>query len=318
MSRPMLLLLTAILLLSCGAQSLARTEPPGTLDRINNFPLGRLPLPVPVTVNDPLFHSQSYLRQTHISEAWQVTRGSPRVKIAIIDGTIAPVPDLEHVPISRLGGVSPVTSHATPIAALIAAPMNDGVGVAGVTHCTLLEYAIPSDDEGFPAVRIYWAMRHASQTADIINCSFGSEADVWVEQALVSNSRAVIVASAMNRSTYAPYYPAAYPEVIAVGSCDAKGSMSLFSNFGKWVTLFAPGENLLTALETGAPGRVSGTSFAAPLVSGTVGLMLTTNPRLTPVDVKAILLHTADVTNGGKRLNAYRAVKMAEMLRSGT
>ncbi|WP_161630518.1 S8 family serine peptidase [Gemmobacter nectariphilus] len=103
-------------------------------------------------------------------------------------------------------------------------------------------------------------------------------------------------------------------QTIAVGASDAEGKVAFFSSPGANLLLVAPGQALTTTdgLAEGATGRawVTGTSYAAPLVSGTVALMLEVNPGLGYRDVQQILAMTArplasapGTANGGAQVN---------------
>ena len=73
---------------------------------------------------------------------------------------------------------------------------------------------------------------------------------------------------------YSVMYPAAYPEVIAVGATDIAGNMAWYSNEGPELDLLAPGSSIVSALNGGGYGKSSGTSMAAPLVTSTIAMML--------------------------------------------
>lgn len=90
------------------------------------------------------------------------------------------------------------------------------------------------------------------------------------------------------------------PYTIAVGATDINGNITAFSTPGAAVLIAAPGQNIVTTDRTGSDGYVSGdfvlvsgTSFAAPIVSGVVALMLEANPLLGYRDVQEILAYSA-------------------------
>ncbi|MBV1758753.1 MAG: S8 family serine peptidase [Dethiosulfatibacter sp.] len=90
------------------------------------------------------------------------------------------------------------------------------------------------------------------------------------------------------------YYPAAYDTVIGVGSLDAEGEVSKFSQQNTSVALVASGEDLWVARASGRMTHVSGTSYASAFVSAAAAMILAENPDLTPADVRSILYESAD------------------------
>lgn len=109
---------------------------------------------------------------------------------------------------------------------------------------------------------------------DAVNISLGTYAceDYESRMALlqvVQRATTQIVASAGNAGVSQPVYPAAFDDVIGVGSTAADGKRSCFSNFGPWVDYWVPGEEVLGIVQ-GADATWSGTSFAAPQVAAEV------------------------------------------------
>lgn len=118
--------------------------------------------------------------------------------------------------------------------------------------------------------------------ATVINMSLGSPRDesdrhsAAPHQAVARYATArgcVLVAAAGNSGQRQRFYPAALPEVIAVGSVDAQGQRSRFSTWGAHIALCAPGEAVVGVGRHGYQTS-SGTSFAAPYVAGAAALLM--------------------------------------------
>ena len=113
-------------------------------------------------------------------------------------------------------------------------------------------------------------------------------------------------------------YPANYEvdNVITVGSHDATGKKSGFSNYGKkTVHIFAPGSNIMSTVPGDRYQSMSGTSMACPIAAGAIGLLIAENPNLTPLEIRERVIATA-VDNGSLgqytpvgRMDAARLLK---------
>jgi subtilisin family serine protease len=90
----------------------------------------------------------------------------------------------------------------------------------------------------------------------------------------------VVVAAAGNRGTSKPEYPAAerVPNKLSVAASTSMGNLADFSSYGKWVDVAAPGVDVVSSVPGGGYGSWSGTSMAAPLVSGITALLRASNP----------------------------------------
>jgi subtilisin family serine protease len=131
----------------------------------------------------------------------------------------------------------------------------------------------------------------------------------------------VVVAAAGNSGSSAPYYPAALADVIAVGATDQASTRWAKSNFGNYVDLVAPGHTIystyydLNNLYHGYT-YMSGTSMAAPFVSGVAGLLLSLEPDLSVEQVTEAMISRAvdlgaagwDAEFGYGRVNALGAL----------
>ena len=306
-----------------------------------------------ITPNDPLFPQQSYLNQIDVGSAWSATTGSA-TPIAIIDTGV----DLRHDDLigklwinadeipdngidddhngyiddyhgfnftSRNSDISDVHGHGTGVASIIAAQTNNSRGMAGINWAApLMVLKALNYLGGGDFTTVAEALRYAADNgARIINMSFGSLDNVStlndaVNYALGKN--VIIVAAVGNNNGLGVYYPAAYPNVIAVSSVDDSGRLSVFSNYGPGVDVAAPGENILMAgsfaNNISSFVRGSGSSFAAAEVTGVVSLLVARNPQLTAAQADAIIRATAnplpgDVSGqyfGAGRINAGAAV----------
>ena len=147
--------------------------------------------------------------------------------------------------------------------------------------------------------------------ARVINMSFGTDDEALEPGAAKPHREAIayaaargctLVAASGNSGDARTYWPAAFPEVIAVGSCDYEYRPSRFSTTGPHVALNAPGERVATAALEGYQ-NATGTSFAAPFVAAAAALLLARAQRRScPVDpqtIRAILIASARPQDSG-------------------
>ncbi len=222
--------------------------------------------------------------------------------------------------------------HGTQTAGLIAALTNNGIGMASVgRNVRVLPVRVLGKCGGFDS-DIIAGMRWAAgmtvpgvpanpNRAQVINMSLGGEGacNAAYQDAVTAINAAgtVIVAAAGNSAGHAVGVPANCAGVIAVAGLRHVGTKVGFSDLGPEIAISAPGGNcvnitagapclypILTTSNSGATSPVAaiytdsfhtslGTSFSAPLVAGTVALMLSAQPALTPLQVTLVLEATA-------------------------
>jgi len=278
------------------------------------------------TPNDPFFASYQYgLQRIQAPSAWDVQQGKETVKIAIVDtGVQLDHPDLRTKLVPGYNFVEnnaypyDRNGHGTHVAGIAAAATNNGAGIAGVAPRVMIMPVKVLDDSGSgEMLQVARGITYAAnQGAKVINLSLGSPYSTSTLQSAVQYAwerGAVIVAAAGNDGTSTPNYPADYPNVIAVASTNERDGKSGFANFGRWVEVAAPGEEILSTYTGGYYAYLSGTSMAAPHVAGVAALMASQGrPN---VHIRLGILSTADPIAGTGtywqygRVNAARAVR---------
>ena len=284
-----------------------------------------------VTPNDPDYASQWHLPQIQAPAAWAITTGSSSVTVAVVDsGVDGTHPDLaaKIVPgwnyVNNNATTSDDLGHGTAVAGTLAAISNNGIGVAGVTWGSPIMPLVVVDSTDYASYsNIAAAIQYAAdQGVRIINVSLGGSSSSSTLQYAVNYAWAkgsIVFASAMNNSTNTPYYPAACTNAVAVSATDQNNTLASFSDYGNWITLAAPGNNILTTNEGGGYGYWYGTSFSSPIAAGVAALILSVNPTLSASAVVNMLEQTAtdlgtpgyDTSFGWGLVNAANAVAAA-------
>ncbi len=258
-----------------------------------------------------------------------------------------------------LGGSS--SFHGTHVAGTVAAQTDNARGVAGAGWDTRIMPVRALGVDGGTTFDIAQAMRFAAglsnnsgttpaTPADVINLSLGSSFSSQTTQDTINEilqAGVIVIASAGNESSSLPRYPAAYDGVIGVSATTISNTRASYSNFGTYVDIAAPGGSSVTDLNGDGIGdgvistsgddsgtsitfgysAQSGTSMAAPHVTGVVALMKAIHPAMTP-DEFMLALQAGDLTDdlgpqgrddeyGYGLINAQKAVLAAELLANG-
>jgi len=159
------------------------------------------------------------------------------------------------------------------------------------------------DENGFTSNSILLnSFDHAIETgARVVSMSWGSETKSelleYATQYAVGNNL-ILVAAAGNEPSGIPVYPAAFDEVIGVGALTADGKLWENSNYGDFISLYAPGVATLPAGNSGETGTYAGTSIATAYVANEISVILDENPEVDKDDILNKLL-----TNQSNELN---------------
>ncbi|MCO6501161.1 MAG: S8 family serine peptidase [Vicingus serpentipes] len=278
--------------------------------------------------------------------AWDISTGSSNIKVAIVDNAVF----VNHSDLTTFlqrdvsdndnDATPPQTynssagwSHGTHCAGLATANINNNRGIASLGGDVELIGVKASPNTGASGTiydtydGVQWACNNG---ANVVSMSFGSTNFSNAYQTMINSyPNVVFLAAAGNDNKTTLQYPAAYDNVICVGSVDADDDRSNFSNYNgstPFVDICAPGGHsygglLSTVYTSGGNGyaRMGGTSMATPFAAGLVGLMLSVNPALTPTEIEACLINSGVNVNQnmGPRIDALAALQCAQATVNG-
>ena len=267
---------------------------------------------------------QYALVKLDVARAQAIALGSGAL-IAIVDSGIDNThPDLIGSVVEIFAGASgpPLDSHGTEISGIISA---HGIVRGIAPEAKLLDVRVfaPGHDRqavatSFDVVRgINWAL---SRHARVINMSFAGPRDSLLEESIKAAAArgAISVAAAGNGGPQAaPAYPAAYPGVIAVTATDVADHLYSQANRGSYISVSAPGVDVLAPSGDHAHQLLSGTSYAAAHVSGIIALMIERYPVLDAGTARLALAAAAvdlgppgrDDQFGVGRVNAFATLR---------
>ncbi len=256
----------------------------------------------------------------HVTEAHKLAKGS-NVLISVIDSAI----DKDHPELSGtitdtfdpIGGTAKPDSHGTAMSGALSAhgqlagiaPDAKIIAVRAFAGKEAQAETAKSGSQGtsYHILRgLDWSYE---QKARIVNMSFAGPKDPALSRmiAAAKDKRMIIIAAAGNAgSTSAPLYPAADPNVIAVGATDAESRFYTQSNRGKYINVAAPGVDVLVAAPNGAYDFSTGTSVATAHVSGVAALILQKQPSLDSDGVRKALKTTSVIVKSDDKLNAVK------------
>ncbi|MBI4128020.1 MAG: S8 family peptidase [Parcubacteria group bacterium] len=267
---------------------------------------------------------------------WPTGNTADPINVGIIDtGISKDHPDLKANIKGGINTINPRRSwnddngHGSHVAGITAA-LNDTVGVVGAGPSINL-YAIKvlgANGSGFLSDVIEGIQWAVANNMDVVNMSLGTSSDIqsFHDAVTAAYNAGVVVVAAAGNSGGAVIFPAAYPEAIAVSATDSSNTIASFSSRGPEVDLAAPGVSIYSTYKGTGYATLSGTSMAAPHVTGSAALVLNTAPGAydvnsngawDPAEVQAKLAATAtdlgdpgtDNLYGAGLVNAFAAVQ---------
>lgn len=276
--------------------------------------------------NDSSFNLQWNLHQTsnadiNAPEGWYEIYnkfgriGDPNIIIAIVDtGVDYNHPDLSasmwtdsngHHGYDFVNGDNyPMDDdgHGTHVAGIAAAVTNNSIGVAGVSWgCSIMAVKVLPAVGGGSYSDIADGVDYAVDNGvRVISMSLGGSINsLALKNAINSayDANVVIVAAAGNSADdldVNSYYPACYDNVICVSATNSDDQYANFTNYGSYIDVAAPGEDIYSTLRNNTYGYMSGTSMAAPHVSGLAALCLSMYSGSEPNEVKQCIIDAVD------------------------
>jgi subtilisin family serine protease len=272
-----------------------------------------------------------------LPEAHTVTNGA-NVTVAILDtgadlshpalaGHLVPgfdFVDLDDDP-SEIGvyGSDIAYGHGTHVAGLVAMaapdakimPLRtlgpDGIGTIWM-QAQAIRYAI---NHGANVINLSYSFSNRSQVLDEVLAQATCTAAIDDNCRSKTRPGALVTAASGNSGGNDREYPAAntLPGVLAVAASTEANTLALFSTYGSWVQIAAPGERIVSSIPGGGYAIWSGTSMAAPLAAGSAALVRAAYPSLRPSDVVTRIVTTGAPLAGQvrRRVDAAGALRMS-------
>ena len=234
--------------------------------------------------------------------------------------------------------------HGTHVAGIIGAKGNNTIGIAGVNWdvsllpIKILDHqkagSVATAVEAINYVTLLKTSEESPINIQVINASWGGPGlnDPALESAIeAAGDAGILFVTAAGNGSFSlgqnidevPYYPAGFnlDNMLTVGASNQDDEATRFSNFGKTVHLSAPGQSIISTYLSSedlspAYATSSGTSMAAPLVSGVAALAWDLAPNASVREVRQAILMGGDLRDGlagksytGRRLNARQTLE---------
>jgi subtilisin family serine protease len=295
-----------------------------------------------------------YFNAIRAPQAWDITRGSEKITIAIIDnGFNLSHPELKSKVIQPYNvwkhnqEIHPQSvDHGTHVAGIALALADNGIGLCGIApNCKFMPIQVANENEIMTTTSVLDGILYALyQGADVINISLGGmfkgleqygeeyqrdliqnhfieEERLWrhiMKIAFQHNSTLVVAVGNDNvlAGIDAIQRPESFIAVSAVDKNNQPYKKAEFSNYGTYSDISAPGVGIYSSVGKDGFQYMDGTSMAAPIISGTVALMKSINPGLSNKDILCILQGSGIQTQGNIG-NFVQVDKALQLVKSG-
>ncbi len=307
--------------------------------------------------SDPEFTNPSnnyYLKAVHAEKAWDITKGSDKITVAVVDNGFHINHDEFEGKVVQPYNVwkhsSAITAqsedHGTHVAGTAIANANNGEGICGIApNCKFMPVQVADEQGRMTTTSVLDGIIYALyQGADVINVSLGGsfsglsaspedvqrdiinnrfkeEERLWREvMRIAAKHNSTIVVAAGNDNILTGIEPLQRPELFVTVSALNKSTnapnKANFSNYGELSTVSAPGVGIFSSMGEDGYGVMDGTSMATPIVSGAIALMKSLKPSLTNKQIICILKNSG-VTARGQVGNMIQIDKALQMVQSG-
>ena len=291
-----------------------------------------------VVPSDPFYVQQWHHENIDSNRAWGISTGADSVIIAVLDSGINS--GLAEFSGRLVDGYDFVNDdndptddngHGTKVSGVIAANANNGVGTTGVDwNCKIMPVKVLNDSGAGYHSQISLGINYAKDNgAHIINYSAGGYSPSSIMTNAINDAIAeglIFVTISHNDGNETIRFPGSMTQTICVGSVGENDTRATSSNSGPELDLVAPGQSIQTINLNGTIATVSGTSYAAPFVSGSVALLLSIDPELDQESALELLKAGAEDRVGDEaedvlgfdnyygwgRLNVYNSLKLAQ------
>jgi subtilisin family serine protease len=236
---------------------------------------------------------------TGVDAAHPLLAGAVAPGFNFITGSTNTLNVIQSVDTNQNGEFDQLFGHGTIVAGL----------VLRVAPDARIMPIVAMDSDGYATIfRLAQALYHALDNgAHVANVSMGMEADPQLLRDVIADVESqglIVVASAGNRANSNPDFPAGTSGLgtLAIAATSDDDVRAEFSNYGPWVSLSAPGVDVVSTVPGGGYGTASGTSLSAPLVAGAAAAIRSICPILPAAQVDAIVRGRAtniDAVNPG-------------------